>query len=54
MAAAFTGIPYLFLQVSSLLPLFFLAGFALPAYLQSFLYMPVFQRLIDGEDKGNV
>lgn len=54
MAAAATVIPCLFLQVSRLLPLFFLAGFTLPAYLQSFLYMPVFRRLIDAQEERTV
>ena len=46
MAAITVAIPYLFANVSSLMPLFFLLGFSLPAYLCALLYTPVFEKMI--------
>ena len=46
MAAITVAIPYLFANVSSLMPLFFLIGFSLPAYLCALLYTPVFEKMI--------
>lgn len=40
------AIPYLLYNVSSLLPLFFLLGFSLPAYFCALLYMPIFEKMI--------
>ena len=39
-------IPYLLLNVTRLLPLFFLLGLSLPAYFCALLYMPVFEKMI--------
>ena len=38
--------PYLLLNVSRLLPLFFLVGISLPAYFSALLYMPVIRKMI--------
>ena len=46
MAAITVAIPYLFANVSRLMPLFFLLGFSLPAYFNALLYMPVFEKMI--------
>ena len=46
MAAITVVIPYLFANVSRLMPLFFLLGLSLPAYLCALLYMPVFEKMI--------
>ena len=46
MAAITVAIPYLFANVSSLMPLFFLLGFSMPAYLCALLYTPVFEKMI--------
>ena len=46
MVAVTVVIPYLFANVSRLMPLFFLLGLSLPAYLCALLYMPVFEKMI--------
>ena len=46
MAAITVATPYLFANVSSLMPLFFLLGFSMPAYLCALLYTPVFEKMI--------
>ena len=46
MAAITVAIPYLFANVSRLMPLFFLLGLSLPAYLCALLYRPVFEKMI--------
>ena len=43
-------VPYLFFNVSRLLPLFFLLGFSLPAYFCALLYMPVFEKM-EGKER---
>lgn len=43
-------VPYLFLNVTRLLPLFFLLGISLPSYLRALLYLPVFRKMA-GEDE---
>ena len=43
-------VPYLFLNVTRLLPLFFLLGISLPSYLRALLYLPVFKKMA-GEDE---
>ena len=40
------AVPYLLLNVTRLLPLFFLLGLSLPAYFCALLYMPIFEKLI--------
>ncbi len=40
---------FLFTQVSSMLPLFFLMGISLPSYLSSFLYWPVLKAMLPEE-----
>lgn len=40
------AVPYLFYNVTRLLPLFFLLGFSLPSYFCALLYVPVFEKMI--------
>ena len=40
------AVPYLLLNVTRLLPLFFLLGLSLPAYFCALLYVPVFDKMI--------
>ena len=54
MIAITVVIPYLLFNVTRLMPLFFLLGLSLPAYLCALLYMPVFEKMIgkrEDEDK---
>ena len=46
MVVTTAAIPYLLLNVTRLLPLFFLLGLSLPAYFCALLYMPVFEKMI--------
>lgn len=39
-------VPYLLLNVTRLMPLFFLLGFSLPAYLCALAYMPIIEKMI--------
>jgi uncharacterized membrane protein YesL len=43
-------VPYFLFNVTRLLPLFFLLGISLPAYLCALLYMPVFEKMIGEKD----
>ena len=51
MTAFTVVIPYLLFNVTRLLPLFFLLGLSLPAYLCALLYMPVFDKMIGKKDE---
>lgn len=56
MMIIYAVVPYLFLNVTRLLPLFFILGLTLPAYFCALLYMPVFgklagERYANGEDE---
>jgi uncharacterized membrane protein YesL len=39
-------VPYLLLNVTRLMPLFFLLGFSLPAYFCALAYMPIIEKMI--------
>ena len=47
------SIPWLLLNVTRLLPLFFLLGFSLPAYFCALVYMPVFEKMIGKTEADN-
>ena len=51
MAAFTVVIPYLLFNATRLLPLFFLLGLSLPAYLCALLYVPVFDKMIGKKDE---
>ena len=44
------AVPYLLFNVTSLLPLFFLAGLTLPAYFSALIYMPVIKKMMGEEE----
>lgn len=46
MAAVTVVIPYILLNVTRLLPLFFILGFSFPAYLCALMYTPIFDKMI--------
>lgn len=47
MVFIYMGVLFLFTQVASLLPLFFVCGLSLPAYLSSFFFYPVIKDAVD-------
>lgn len=51
MIAITVFVPFLLLGVTSLIPLFFLVGISLPAYLRTLLYLPVIKK-IAGEGRA--
>lgn len=51
MVAASAVIPFLLLNVTRLLPLFFLLGISLPGYLCALLYKPIFDKIIGEKEE---
>ena len=51
MVALTAAIPFLLFNVTRLLPLFFLLGFSLPAYLCALMYTPVFDKMIGKKEE---
>ena len=51
MVAASAVIPFLLLNVTRLLPLFFLLGISLPGYLCALLYKPIFDKMIGEKEE---
>ena len=50
MMVIMTVIPYILLNVTRLLPLFFLLGISLPSYLCALVYLPVFKKMAGEEE----